>query len=185
MMQLPPPFALRPLQLSDIPAVLAIERLSLPTARKESVYRYELAHNRLSHYQGLVRHEASGTEALLGYAGCWFIADEAHVSMIAVAPPWRRRGLGELLLIDLLRRAMSREVSLATLEVRRSNIGAQKLYTKYRFEHVGVRRNYYRDTGEDALLMTVSFAAQPDYNSFLAERADVLCRRLADASKRA
>ena len=66
---------------------------------------------------------------------------------------------------------------LVTLEVRRSNVVAQALYRKYRFEEVGVRRRYYRDTGEDAILMTVDFGAQPDYRRRLVEQAGQLAAR--------
>ena len=170
MIQPPPPFLLRTLKLSDIPAVLAIEQQSLPTPRTEHLYRYELGQNDLAHYSGLLRREAPRVEKLLGYAGYWIIADEAHLSMIAVDPAWRRCGLGEFLLLDVLFEALARPCSLVTLEVRRSNEAAQALYKKYRFDEVGHRRNYYRDTGEDALLMTVTLGAQPDYETFLHER---------------
>ena len=71
------------------------------------------------------------------------------------SPQWRRRRLGELLLLGTLFVALSQQATLVTLEVRRSNTIAQSLYSKYRFEKAGVRKGYYRDTGEDGLIMTV------------------------------
>ncbi len=91
-------------------------------------------------------------------------------SRLAVSDAWRGRGLGELLLLDLLFAAYTHNAQLATLEVRRSNTVAQALYAKYRFVEVGVRRRYYRNPPEDALLLTVDLAEQPDYCAWLVER---------------
>ena len=74
-------------------------------------------------------------------------------------------------MLNLLLEGCKLDPLLMTLEVRRGNLVAQNLYRKYRFEEVGVRRRYYRDTGEDALLMTVDLAAVPDYCAWLAEQA--------------
>lgn len=150
MLQPPSPFALRPLQLADIDAMLPIEQHSFPTPVKASTYVYELTENRLAHYQAL-----TAGDRLIGYAGYWLIADEAHVSIIAVDPGWRGRGLGELLLLNVIAQARAAGAALVTLEVRENNITAQQLYAKCRFEVVGRRRRYYRDTGEDAILMTL------------------------------
>ncbi len=169
MLSLPPPYALRPMTVADIPAVLTIDRASFPTPAHEQLYYNELVDNQLSHYQVLTRAAENG-ETILGYAGFWLIAGEVHISTIAVAPAERGRGLGEWLLLNLLRLACELDPLLITLEVRRGNTVAQALYAKYRFEEVGVRRRYYRDTGEDALLMTVDLSAQPDYCAWLASR---------------
>jgi ribosomal-protein-alanine N-acetyltransferase len=150
--------------LADLPAVLEIDRLSFPTPSKAHLYQHELAENRLAHYQVLVCRK-DGREVVLGHAGYWLLADEAHISTIAVRPDCRGRGLGELLLLNLLLEAYKLQAAIATLEVRRGNRVAQALYEKYRFELVGERRGYYRDTGEDALLMTVVLDAE--YRSWL------------------
>jgi ribosomal-protein-alanine N-acetyltransferase len=152
MLHPPAPYHLHPLRVADITAVLAIEAQSFPSANQAKLYEYELTQNDLASYQGLTHTE---TGALLGYAGFWLMADEAHISIIAIDPAWRGQRLGELLLLNMLWLACQKQAVLATLEVRRSNGVAQKLYEKYQFEHVGERRRYYRDTGEDALLMTV------------------------------
>lgn len=147
----PSPWQLRPMQLADIESVLTIERVSFPTAWTASGYAYELTENQIAHYVTL-SHETVG---IVGYTGYWLLADEVHISIITVDPMWRGRGLGELLLLDILFEAYPHQARLATLEVRRSNEVAQALYRKYGFEQVGLRPRYYQDTGEDACIMTV------------------------------
>ena len=86
--------------------------------------------------------------------GLWVMVDEAHVTTFAVDPRWRRRGVGERLLLGLLDIAVTRRAREATLEVRLSNMPARRLYEKYGFRPVGIRPRYYSDNGEDALIMT-------------------------------
>ena len=181
MLKPPPPFCLRPLTPADMPAVMHIERRSFPTPTQEALYRYELTQNRLAHYQALTRLEEPPQEVLLGYGGYWLIADEIHISIIAVEPALRGQGFGELLLLNMLFSAFDHNASLITLEVRENNRVAQALYHKYRFEEVGRRRRYYKDTGEDALLMTVSLETTPDYTTCLEQRWKALFRELAPA----
>ena len=178
MLKLPPPFALRPLQPADIPNVLAIEKPSFPTARSEALHLYELTQNQLAYYQALTRIEVTGEETLLGYAGYWTLSDEIHISTIAVNPAMRRQGLGQLLLLNILYLSYDHQASLVTLEVRETNTGARELYKKYRFSEVGRRKRYYRDTGEDAILMTVMLKDAPNYKDFLEQRQDTLFRQL-------
>lgn len=148
-------FKLRPLQLDDLDAVIEIDRLSLPSPTKKGVYQYELVQNTLAHYRVLVVEGNGRSSELIGFAGYWLIADEIHISMIAVHPNWRGKGLGERLLADLLEQPNVTQAALVTLEVREHNIVAQSLYHKYKFEVVGRRKRYYKDTGEDAILMTI------------------------------
>jgi ribosomal-protein-alanine N-acetyltransferase len=177
----PSSLGLRRLRLCDLEAVLAIERLAFPTPTKSNVYRYELTENRLAHYQAMTLREDGGTEKVIGYAGYWLLADEAHISTIAVHPACRGRGYGELLLLNILFLAYEQEAGLVTLEVRRHNQVAQTLYRKYQFEVVGERRRYYRDTGEDALIMSVS-RLDEGYFAFLEkERAQLFARLMSEA----
>jgi ribosomal-protein-alanine N-acetyltransferase len=169
------------MRLSDLAAVTAIEQSAFPTPTGIDAYDYELTQNNLAHYQVLTIREDNDSERLIGYTGYWLLVDEAHVSTIAVDPAWRGRGLGELLLLNLLFLAYEHEAQSATLEVRRSNLVAQALYDKYYFEIVGERRRYYRDTGEDALLMTVA-PLDEDYGRFLAIKRADLFARLASAA---
>ena len=191
MLILPAPYYLRPMAVADIPAVMRIDRLSFPTPTNEQMFINELVDNRLAHYQVLARRNASDTgghgregETIVGFAGFWLIAGEIHISTIAVDPAQRGRDMGKRLLLNLLLEARKLDPILVTLEVRRGNVVAQNLYRRFRFEEVGLRRRYYHDTGEDALLMTVDLAAEPDYWEWLEGQA-ILPGEQAAADSRA
>jgi ribosomal-protein-alanine N-acetyltransferase len=138
------------MQVADIPQVMGIENRAFPTPWPEHAFQRELTRNELAHCYTLEREEK-----VLGYGCLWLIVDEAHISTLACSPKWRGRGLGELLLLTLLHEAIALGAVMATLEVRVSNVVAQKLYSKYGFGVVGRRKRYYADNQEDALLMTV------------------------------
>jgi ribosomal-protein-alanine N-acetyltransferase len=146
-----PPVAVRvePMTLADLPAVHAIERASFFPTWPEDAYRNELLTNKLATY--LV---ARLDGVVVAFGGIWLMVDEAHVTTFAVDPAWRRRSIGERLLIGLLDAALARRAREATLEVRLSNVAARRLYEKYGFRPVGIRPRYYSDNGEDALIMT-------------------------------
>ncbi|GAB4370444.1 MAG: ribosomal protein S18-alanine N-acetyltransferase [Elainellaceae cyanobacterium] len=102
--------------------------------------------------------------------GClWAIADEAHITLLAVHPQYRQQGLGQLVLHKLLTLARQRELRWATLEVRVSNQAAILLYQKFGFETVGQRRRYYQDTGEDALILWAKNLQHSSYGQTLRE----------------
>ena len=94
------------------------------------------------------------SEYLVGYIGIWLMVDEAHIVAVAVRESYRGRGLVELLLAEAIDLALQNQMESMTLEVRKSNLLAQALYEKYRFLKVGVRKRYYSDNHEDALIMT-------------------------------
>lgn len=168
----PKPYWLRAMSLADLPEVQKIDRLSFPTPARPGLFAHELEQNNIAHYQVL------GAKAeLIGFAGFWLISDEIHVSTIAIRPQWRGRGLGELLLLNLLFLAYSHPANMVTLEVRQSNAVAQVLYCKYQFENVGRRPRYYRDTSEDALLMTMPLL-NAHYHKFLEQQQRELFQRL-------
>jgi ribosomal-protein-alanine N-acetyltransferase len=135
--------------VEDIDAVHAIEARSFAVPWPDEAYRNELLGNRLASYV-----VARAGDTIAGFAGLWIMVDEAHVTTFAVDPAWRRRGVGERLLLALLDLAMERRAREATLEVRLSNMPARRLYEKYGFRPVGIRPRYYSDNGEDALIMT-------------------------------
>ncbi len=97
---------------------------------------------------------AAELEQIVGYAGMWMMADDAHVTTIAVDPAYRGEGIGELLILDLIDHATLLGATTVTLECRVSNTIAQALYRKYTFRNAGIRKRYYSDDGEDALIMT-------------------------------
>jgi ribosomal-protein-alanine N-acetyltransferase len=100
---------------------------------------------------------------IAGYVGVWFQGDEAHITEIAVRQQMRGQGIGELLLIGTVRGAVERGSSVVTLEVRISNFIAQRLYEKYGFRTVGIRKGYYADNHEDASIMTTSPIHSEEY----------------------
>jgi ribosomal-protein-alanine N-acetyltransferase len=144
--------------INDIAAVVAIEQQAFPTPWCADGYRRELLHNERSHYW-VLRPSISVTEhpwpPVLAYGGYWLLGDEVHIITIATHPGWRRSGLAEWLLLEMLAQARSQGVSQVTLEVRVGNQAARALYAKLGFEEVGLRKRYYRDNHEDALLMTL------------------------------
>ena len=93
------------------------------------------------------------TRELVAYGGIWVIFEDAHVTTIAVLPDWRGRRYGEELLVRMLHEAIDRGASYISLEARESNVVAQNLYRKYGFSQISVRRGYYSDNGENAVVM--------------------------------
>jgi len=104
-------------------------------------------------------------EYIVGIAGFWTMVDEAHITTLAVRNAYRRQGIGELLLISIIEMAAQFNANAVTLEVRASNKQAQALYEKYGFQKVGVRRAYYTDNGEDAVLMTTDSMISSTFQS--------------------
>jgi ribosomal-protein-alanine N-acetyltransferase len=117
---------------------------------------------------------------VVGFAGLWVMVDEAHVTTFAVHRRWRRRGVGERLLLALLDLAVARRAREATLEVRLSNMPARRLYEKYGFRPVGIRPRYYSDNGEDALIMTTDALESPAVRDRLAALRAALDQRPID-----
>ena len=138
-----------PMHVDDLPAVHVIERQSFSTPWPPQAYRSELESNDLAHY---ISAWLGGR--IVAYAGMWLMIDEAHITTFAVDPAWRRRRIGDRLLMALLDLAVARGARDATLEVRVSNLAARRLYEKFGFRPVGIRPRYYTDDGEDALVMT-------------------------------
>lgn len=96
---------------------------------------------------------ADSNGRVIGYVISWFVLDQGELGNVAVDEAWRRRGVGRLLIVAALERARERGASEVYLEVRRSNLGAQRLYREMGFRQVGIRRNYYVRPAEDALVM--------------------------------
>ena len=92
-------------------------------------------------------------ERVIGYAGCWVSFEEAQITNVAILPAYRGKGIATKLLKELFRLAVKRGITAMTLEVRPSNAPARALYAHYAFRQVGVRKKYYQDNGEDALIL--------------------------------
>lgn len=138
----------RPMRVDDIETICEIEKEAFPTPWTPGAFHNELTNNHFAYYLVM---EVAG--AIAGYAGMWLIMDEAHITNIAVRLPFRGRKLGERLLAELGRRAWGKGAKRMTLEVRVTNRVAQNLYEKMGFRSVGVRKGYYTDNNEDALIM--------------------------------
>jgi len=132
---------------ADLDEVMEIESLSFKTPWSRFAFIHEIEFEN-SEFEIL-----RVGERLVGYGGLWRLLDEAHISNIAIHPEYRRKGFGKRLLVHLLELAVEKGVSKATLEVRRSNAAAQRMYESFGFETVAVRKHYYSDEGEDALVM--------------------------------
>jgi ribosomal-protein-alanine N-acetyltransferase len=104
-------------------------------------------------------------EYIVGIAGFWIMVDEAHITTLATRNACRRQGIGERLLIQIIEMATHLHADVVTLEVRISNKQAQALYEKYGFQRVGVRRAYYTDNGEDAVIMTTDSLTSSAFQS--------------------
>ncbi len=158
-----------PMRMEDIARVLEIEQVAFPTPWPRDAYSHELRENRLACYLvARVMHQ------IVGYAGMWIILDEAHVTTLAVDPEYRRQRIGERLLVALLDEAMRRGARWVTLEVRKSNAAAQALYRKYGFKEIGVRKGYYSDNREDAIVMWTGNIYEPTFQErFAHHRADL------------
>lgn len=196
-MQEPWPYSIRPMEPGDIPAVVAIDRLSFPTPWSASSYAYELKHRNSSFFYVLLEPDSNGGSSpergwrrwlhsatglrpqksrVIGYVGIRLRDSGTHISTIAVHPDWCGNGLGELLLLTVIEQSAKMESSIVTLEVRPSNKTAQSLYQKYGFRFTGVHEGYYRD-GENAWLMSVEID-RSIYRKRLAELRQALEQRL-------
>ena len=102
---------------------------------------------------------------LVGFVGVWFLSDEAHITTIATREALRGQGIGELLLLGAIELAMERGSRAVSLEVRVSNTVAQSLYQKYGFKEAGLRKRYYNDNHEDALIMATDPVTTPEYRA--------------------
>lgn len=138
-----------PMIIDDLARVREIEQEAFASPWPRDAYRAEIEENQVACY--LVARDETG--ALVGFAGMWVIFDEAHITTIAVDRQRRGERIGERLLLALIERALERGARWMTLEVRPSNAVALSLYRKFGFRDVALRKRYYSDNGEDAIVM--------------------------------
>lgn len=152
-----------PMRRRHLRAVLRIETLVYPRPWSHSLFLSELAlRGSRAYFVARVGRD------VVGYAGLMISGDDAHITTIAVDPAQHRRKIGTRLLLVLTREALARGARHMTLEVRLSNHAAQDLYRRFGFGPVGVRKNYYQETNEDALVMWVHEIDSDDYGALLA-----------------
>jgi ribosomal-protein-alanine N-acetyltransferase len=153
--------AIRRMEEGDIPAVAAMEGVVFTDPWSPNAFHEELA---TAGRRYLVAEQGG---AIVGYGGLMVVGEDTHIVTLAVAPEERERGLGTRLMVALVEEALAAGSSHLTLEVRVSNESAQRLYRRFGFETVGLRRHYYRD--EDALIMWAMDVDSADYARRLAE----------------
>jgi [ribosomal protein S18]-alanine N-acetyltransferase len=143
------PLSFRPITLADIPEIMAIERSAYTYPWSERFFRQEMQVECARSFLAEI------DSRIVGYILFWLLPDEVDIHNVAVHTEFRRRGLGRRLLQQAITDARDRGSSRITLEVRTSNLPAQRLYESLGFLVTGVRKGYYSDDGEDALLMTL------------------------------
>jgi ribosomal-protein-alanine N-acetyltransferase len=145
----------RAMEIQDIPRVREIDLASFSLPWPERSFRFEIAENPASRLWVAEALLPNGQSVVVGMIVMWLVLDEAHIGTFAIHPDYRRRGIGKKLLSESLLQAAETGVRQCYLEVRRSNLAAQQLYQRFGFEIASVRNRYYRDNGEDALMMTL------------------------------
>ena len=133
----------------DLDGILAVDEATFDRPWTRAMYEWEWTHSDVARFYA-ARHD----EAVIAYCAGWVIFDELHINNLAVHPSWRRRGVASTLLGFVLRAAAAEGATRATLEVRRSNEPARRLYERSGFHQEGVRKNYYTDPVEDALILS-------------------------------
>lgn len=165
---------------TDIPQAVALDRLCLGGLWSEDGYQRELESPN-SDLLGLWWREGLEDEPrLIGLACLWAILEEAHITILAVHPDCRRRGLGKLLLYTLLKLARCRGLERATLEVRASNQGAISLYRQFGFRDVGVRCRYYQAPEEDGLILWMNGIDEPEFEETLESWQQKISQNISD-----
>lgn len=140
---------------NDIPAVLDLERAIFPSPWVFEAFTYELTNLEYNiSLVGLIDNR------IVAYAVSYLVVDEAHISNIAVSPAYRKLKIGETLLLISLQIGQRNDCKVAHLEVRKTNEAAISLYKKYGFKITGLRKNYYEEENEDALLMSLNLESE-------------------------
>lgn len=154
----------RSMRIEDIEQICAIEQEAFPTPWTYAAFKNEIIHNFYAHYLVM-----EVERQVIGYGGMWTVMGEAHVTNIAIRKDYRGKKLGHLLMAELQATARFLGAEKMILEVRPSNIAARELYRKYGFEPVGIRKGYYTDNHEDAIVMAAQLdelqAKEDDYEN--------------------
>jgi ribosomal-protein-alanine N-acetyltransferase len=141
------------METRDLPDVLAIENISFPNPWHDTTFKGEIQNDGLS-YPLVVIHKTF--EKVIGYIVYWKIRDEVQINNIAVHPDFKRMGIGEAILRGVIEEARAESAHYISLEVRPSNIAARSLYAKLGFEFIGIRKHYYTNPEEHAIVLGLS-----------------------------
>jgi len=141
---------IRSMTVGDLDQVMLLELACFSVPWTKDAFLSEIEKNQLAHY--IVIEE---NDKIIGYGGVWYIMDEGHITNVAIHPEHRKKGLGKILVDGMMDAAKKADINHMTLEVRKSNIPAIKLYERMGFDVAGIRPKYYTDNNEDALIMWV------------------------------
>ncbi|WP_182201537.1 ribosomal protein S18-alanine N-acetyltransferase [Paraliobacillus salinarum] len=143
--------SVRKMTVDDIKQVRIVEEACFATPWTEDIYQKELIQNSYAHYYVIEK-----GKQIVGFCGIWIVVDEAQITNIAILPTYRGCGYGSYLFQYVINQAMLAGSVRLSLEVRVSNLVAQKLYRKFGLKPAGIRKNYYTDNNEDAMVMWVN-----------------------------
>jgi [ribosomal protein S18]-alanine N-acetyltransferase len=143
-------FHIRRMTVEDVPAVAQLDHLSFSLPWTERSFHFEVTSNPASRCW-----VAEHAGLIVGVVVAWLLVDEVHIATIATHPDYRRQGIAQALLVHVLKSGAAEGALSSFLEVRASNFVAQAMYRKFGYEETGRRPRYYKDNGEDAILMTL------------------------------
>jgi [ribosomal protein S18]-alanine N-acetyltransferase len=172
--------AIKLLTVPEVPEIVELDQICLGGLWTEEGYLREIASEKSTLITlNLLESRVNNRSQMIGMACLWSIVDEAHITLLAIHPEHRQQGLGQLLLIILLKDAIARQLERATLEVNEYNLGAINLYQKYGFQIAGTRKNYYQPAGDDALVLWLKGIQQDIFKTNLRQWQDQLSDRLS------
>ncbi|RJO62213.1 MAG: ribosomal-protein-alanine N-acetyltransferase [Dehalococcoidia bacterium] len=183
-------YRVRKMRWEDVEQVRGIDLTCFPTMLPPTNYKTEFI-NPMAHYLvayddsqlAVMNDPGNQNQLVVGFIGLWYMASEMHVINLAVHPDYRHKGIGEILLIHAIELSVELKAILITLEVRVSNLAAQELYSKYGFSERGVRRAYYLDNREDAVIMTLDEMASSSYQEVFQRLKDEYARERGTVEK--
>lgn len=142
-------YTIRKMYLSDLDRVSELD----PIVFGEMHWTRNIFANELANPNAIYFVAASEEDQVLGYGGAWIVLDEMHIMTLGTDPDFRRNKIAESIIVKLIEYARENKIKSISLEVRLSNVAAQKLYERYSFQQQGIRKNYYESDGESALIL--------------------------------
>jgi [ribosomal protein S18]-alanine N-acetyltransferase len=171
------------LTAAEVPEVVELDQICLGGLWKAEAYLREIESDKSTFIILCIEnYEVEQQPQIIGMGSLWSIVEEAHITLLAVHPEYRRQGLGQLLLLTLLKDAIARQLERATLEVNEHNLAAINLYQKYGFQIAGSRKNYYQPAGDDALVLWLKGIQQDRFKINLRQWQDQLDEPLSQNS---
>jgi [ribosomal protein S18]-alanine N-acetyltransferase len=172
--------AIKLLTPSEVPAIVALDQICLGGLWTQEGYLREIESDQSTLITlHLLDLEFDDQPQIIGMACLWSIVEEAHITLLGIHPEHRQQGLGQLLLLTLLKDAIARQLKWATLEVNEHNLAAINLYQKYGFQIAGKRKNYYQPIGDDALVLWLKNLQHNTFESNLTQWQQCLSDRLS------